>query len=94
MGGKKAKKEKNGHIGGLAPYGYQVKGHGRDAMLIANEQEQEIIATVKSWMEEKPGISVAQLTRQLGYQQLLTRTGKEFVAMQVKRIADKVRNVS
>ncbi|MDE2099028.1 MAG: recombinase family protein [Patescibacteria group bacterium] len=94
MSGKRAKKEKNGHIGGKAPYGYQIKGHGREAMLVANEQEQEIIATVKRWMGEQPGVSIAELTRQLGYQELVSRNGKEFIPRQVGRIVKQLQHGS
>ena len=31
--GKKAKREKKGHAGGVAPYGYRIVGHGRAAQL-------------------------------------------------------------
>ena len=92
-GGRRAKKANGGHIGGLPPYGWQVKGEGREAMLVANEKEQEIIVTVKQWLDKNPNMLLTDVTRALDYQGLTARNGKPFVLMQVKRIMDQVQNV-
>jgi DNA invertase Pin-like site-specific DNA recombinase len=44
--GIKGKKAKNGYIGGRRPYGFQIVGTGRDALLVEDEREQEAIRTI------------------------------------------------
>ena len=45
--GRKAKAAKGGHIGGTRPFGYRVKGKGRDAQLIPIPAEQDAIKKIK-----------------------------------------------
>lgn len=93
MGGKKVKKAKGGHIGGKTPYGYRVVGHGRDARLEAVEKEQQVISTVKEWLNEQPYASIYSTTQMLTGQGLTARNGKPFFTMQVKRIMDRAQRV-
>lgn len=45
--GRTAKRAKGGFIGGPRPFGYDVEGTGRDAVLIERADEQEAIALMK-----------------------------------------------
>ena len=44
--GLKAKKSRNGYIGGRRPYGFQIVGTGRDAVLVEDEREQAAIREI------------------------------------------------
>jgi DNA invertase Pin-like site-specific DNA recombinase len=45
--GRTGKKAKGGHIGGRRPFGYNVEGTGKAAVLTPNEEEQKLIPTMK-----------------------------------------------
>lgn len=47
MAGRKAKKNAGGHLGGNAPFGYDIEGNGRNAKLVPNPEEQDCITTMK-----------------------------------------------
>jgi len=80
--GKRAKKEKGGHIGGQAPFGYKIVGSGRDAVLEPVEQEQEALAV----MRENRHLKLGGIRRVLRSRGLTTRTGKTFQYVQLQRI--------
>ena len=42
--GRSGKRRHGGHIGGSAPIGFRVQGHGREATLVPDPAEQEIVA--------------------------------------------------
>lgn len=44
--GRTGKLARGGHIGGEAPYGWRKVGSGRDAMLVENDAEQDVIARI------------------------------------------------
>ena len=90
--GKKAKKDKGGHIGGRTPYGFCVIGKGREARLEKDEAEQKIIAHVQSLLRERAAISLVETTRLLTEEGMMARNGKPFVKMQVARIISQVRD--
>lgn len=46
-GGRAAKKAKGGHIGGLAPIGYDKVGSGREAVLVPNPDKQAALVTAR-----------------------------------------------
>ncbi len=46
--GQRAKRAKGGHLGGNAPFGYQVIGHGKDASLLPVPSEQAAIAGMRA----------------------------------------------
>jgi DNA invertase Pin-like site-specific DNA recombinase len=50
--GKEGKRQKGGHIGGTAPFGYQVEGKGRDARLIPVPEQQAAIRKIKELRAE------------------------------------------
>jgi len=82
--GRRGKRERNGHLGGEAPYGYRVSGKGRNAMLVADETEQAIVTRVK-WMTGR-GHTPAEIQRELKRLGMRTRGGVEFQIVQVQRL--------
>lgn len=91
--GKKAKIAKGGHAGGKAPYGFRIVGHGRDARLERDEDEQKVIAQVRAWKQEHQilgATATAGALTELGY---VTRNGKPFHKMQAQRLIERVSHV-
>jgi DNA invertase Pin-like site-specific DNA recombinase len=50
--GQRAKRAQNGHIGGSAPFGYQVVGRGKAARLEPVKEQQEALATIMAMHKE------------------------------------------
>ena len=90
-GGKKAKKEKGGHIGGLTPYGFRKVGTGRAAVLESLVSEQIILDKLADWHRNRSPVSVAEQTRLLTEAGIMARNGKPFHPRQVLRLVEKVR---
>lgn len=44
--GRRAKRAKGGHIGGLPPFGYRKEGEGREARLVPDPAQQAALATI------------------------------------------------
>ncbi len=93
-GGKRAKKEKGGHVGGQTHYGFKVVGKGRDAKLEKSKYEQKVLATVKEWLSEKAEASLAETTKMLTERGLKSRTRRPFFPMQVLRIMKQVKHAN
>lgn len=87
--GKAAKRAKGGHVGGEAPYGIRIIGHGRDSRIEVDEKEQEIVALVTRL--RKRGESTTKILKRVNKDGYKTRTGKDFQYVQVKRIIDYAR---
>lgn len=49
--GQANKRAAGGHIGGSAPFGYDIVGRGKNAQLVPNEKEQEALAHAKRMRE-------------------------------------------
>ncbi len=79
--GKRAKKEKGGHVGGEAPYGYRIVGEGREARLEVDPTDQEVIQIVFENRHLRRGIN--RILASKGY---TSRTGKRFQAVQIDRM--------
>jgi DNA invertase Pin-like site-specific DNA recombinase len=45
--GRRSKAARGGHIGGSAPFGYQVQGQGREAMLVENPGQKKALRTIR-----------------------------------------------
>lgn len=84
--GRKAKKAKGGHAGGVAQYGYRVVGSGREARVEINEEEQQRIAMIKELAHMYPHSTVMA---RLKHQGIKTRTGKDWDYTQIQRILTK-----
>lgn len=83
--GRRGKARREGFIGGKAPYGYRVAGEGRQATLVADLREQEIVrAIIWMWPRKTP----AEIVRELASRGCKSRSGKPFGFMQIKRIVE------
>lgn len=89
--GKKSKKQKGGHTGGDAPYGWCKIGVGRDAMLREVPMEQRGLAFARRLRSEGNSLrDVAKLMEDSGH---LSRSGTRLGAMAVRRmlvLADRI----
>lgn len=90
--GKIAKAAKGGHTGGEAPYGLRIIGHGRDAMIEVNKDEQELVELVLKL--SKRGLPLSKIQRRLSLEGMKTRSGRDFQIIQVKRIIEHAARVN
>ena len=81
------KRLRNGHLGGVAPYGFKVVGEKRESKLEPVEAEQpilrEILALAK---DEHTSWHITNMFRDKGYK---NRVGKPFECYQIARIIDR-----
>lgn len=85
--GRNGKRMRNGHLGGIAPYGYRVVGEKRDSKLEAVAEEQPILKEVLDLA--KDNYTSWQITHMLADKGVKNRVGKPFECFQVKRIIDR-----
>ena len=88
--GRIVKSAQGGYIGGVAPYGYRVQGTGKDARLVADDVESQVVADIVT--EYRNGRSyngIAELLNLGGYK---TKMGKDWTAVQVRRIIQREEN--
>lgn len=81
--GRRAKKARNGHIGGLAPYGYRKVGEGKQAILEPIEEEQQVLELARTLAKQG---RLSYVTRELNRRGLRTRTGREFQFIEIQRM--------
>jgi site-specific DNA recombinase len=85
--GRRAKREKKGHLGGAAPFGYVVQGTKKEAVLVPVPAEQETLAKVQDiWKRNTPASACREAAR-LG---LVDRAGHPFRIVQLKRLGQRV----
>jgi DNA invertase Pin-like site-specific DNA recombinase len=82
--GRVGKRQRGGHIGGQAPYGFRVEGKGRGATLVSVEAEQAIVQMVRDLRVQR--LSYADIAAHLNAAGKLTRVGTPFTAMQAMRL--------
>lgn len=82
--GKRSKRARQGHTGGLPKYGYRVEGRGRDAKLVRDETEYETMVMIKTLMEQSTPAYVERVLRERGVRD---RAGSHFRITQLQRIA-------
>ena len=82
--GRVAKTKLNGHLGGEPPYGMKVEGSGRQAVLVSNPVEQEVIALVAKL--NASGMSDFHIARHLNQKNFKTRKGGVFFATAVRKM--------
>lgn len=87
--GRRGKRERQGHIGGAAPYGYKVIGTGRDAKLEEVPEEQQVIRDAAE-LSAKPRWKPGRVLRELHERGYRSRTGKLFQIVQLQRIVERV----
>lgn len=85
--GRAAKAARLGHIGGCAPYGFRAVGSGKAAVLVENENEQEILKVVR---EMTPRFTNWTIARTLARKGFLNRAGRPFGATEVGRLMKRV----
>lgn len=83
--GRKAKKERNGYIGGN-PYGFKVVGQGKDSMLEPIPEEIEVLRQIAIW---KRHWAPATIRRKLNNAGFKPRSGKEWDLTQVRRLMNR-----
>lgn len=89
--GRRAKRERGGHIGGQAPYGFEKIGEGRAAIVKPVPAEQEVIKFVASLPSKMRLVDIKKALDNSGHK---PRSGKdEWQFMTVKRIAARVEQV-
>lgn len=94
LSGRANKKAKNGYLGAGVPYGWQVRGQGKTAILLPVESEQKIVDIVVRHCQAAPtaaGIprcNLTALSSRLAAEGYFNRDGKPFFSMQLKRIND------
>jgi DNA invertase Pin-like site-specific DNA recombinase len=86
--GRVGKRSKGGFMGGAAPYGYRIAGKGRDAVLIDDPAEQEVVGLVLKRFDQ--GKTAARIINELAMRGYRARDDKMFGYMQVLRIRDRV----
>ena len=84
--GRRAKREKGGHIGGAAPYGFRVEGTERESRLVPIPEEQAMLEAIGK-PEGKSAWKVANKLNRRGFR---TRSGKPFQTVQVQRILERL----
>lgn len=89
--GKRAKKKRGGFPGGLPSYGWRVEGKGREAQLVEDPEEQQIIARLRVLASR--GFSLRDIARILHDDGIRGRSG--FMdKTQIKRILDRAPDLS
>lgn len=85
--GRRGKKSKGGHIGGLAPYGYAVEGAGREATLLEVVGETRLVATVRTLRDEARSYrEIGAILEDRGFR---NRRGNPFDPAQIRRMVER-----
>ena len=86
--GRRGKRSRSGHLGGVAPYGYRVVGEKRESRLEPVAEEQPILQEVLALANQQlSSWKITKLFREKGY---TNRGDKPFECYQIKRIIDRV----
>jgi DNA invertase Pin-like site-specific DNA recombinase len=88
--GRDGKRSRNGHLGGVAPYGYRVVGEKRESKLEPVEAEQPILREILDLANDHhTSWHITHMLKDKGY---TNRVGKSFECFQIKRIIDRANN--
>ena len=85
--GRRGKRARNGHLGGLAPYGFRVVGAKRDSKLEPVAAEQPILEEIVTLAGQK--MSSWKITKILNEKGYKNRVDQPFECYQVKRIIER-----
>jgi DNA invertase Pin-like site-specific DNA recombinase len=85
--GRDQKRQRSGHLGGVAPYGYRVVGEKRESRLEPVPEEQPILREVLDLSKQK--LSSWTIMKQINEKGYKNREGKPFECYQVKRIIER-----
>lgn len=88
--GRNGKRRRNGHLGGVAPYGYRVVGTKKDSKLEPAPDEQPIVEEVLTLAGKK--LSSWKITKLLNDKGYKNRGGHPFECFQVKRIMERAQS--
>lgn len=80
--GKKAKKAKGGHTGGLARMGFKVVGHGRESRIEECPEEQRMLERLEYYRGQPP----CWISRKLAEQGFLNRKGNPYDKTSIRRM--------
>lgn len=83
--GRKAKKERNGYIGGN-PYGFKIVGRGKDSILEPIPEEIEVLKNIAIWRRHWAPATIRRKLDNAGFK---PRTGKEWSLTQVRRLMNR-----
>jgi len=86
--GRQQKRERMGHLGGVAPYGYRVVGAKRESRLEPIPDEQVILKQALD-LASTEGWSSWKITKHLNGQGHKNRVGQPFECFQVKRMLER-----
>lgn len=75
--GKRGKRRRKGHTGGLTPYGYRVVGRGKSSVLVDDEAEARVVEMMVD-MRVVQKMSLSQISDALAAQGIMNRIGKPF----------------
>lgn len=81
--GRRKKKERGGPVGAV-PFGYRKVGEGRSALLELDPREQEAMALMRDAYQN--GLPLARIPEALANRGHLSRAGKPFTTMAVRRV--------
>jgi DNA invertase Pin-like site-specific DNA recombinase len=87
--GRRGKRQRNGHLGGLAPYGFRVVGEKRNSKLEPVPEEQPIVQEIM--ILAKGNMTSWKITEHLNGKGYTNRLGKPFECFQVKRVMERAR---
>jgi DNA invertase Pin-like site-specific DNA recombinase len=83
--GRKAKKAKGGLVGNV-PFGYRKIGEGRAAVMEIDEGEMRAASLMRDLFQEKKRLSYRQIAERLAGQGLVSRSGKPYTDMCIRRV--------
>lgn len=85
--GRRGKRDRSGHLGGLPPFGFSIVGRGRESKLVPNAEEQKTVALIRKLRKVAPTPhAIKQLLNEKG---VPTRTDKPWDKNQVRRILER-----
>lgn len=90
--GRDGKRARNGHLGGVAPYGYRVEGEKRDSKLVPVPEEQPIVEEILALASDH--YTSWNITKMFADRGVKNRVGKPFECFQIKRIIDRAQVVA
>ena len=85
--GRSQKRDRNGHLGGVAPYGYRVVGAKRESRLEPVPEEQPVLQEALDLAKRQ--LSSWKITKLLNEKGYKNRSGVPFECYQVKRIIER-----
>jgi DNA invertase Pin-like site-specific DNA recombinase len=84
--GRKGKRARNGHLGGVAPYGFRVVGEKRGSTLEPVAEEQPILKEVIKLSDQMTSWQIVKHLDRLGF---TNRVGQPFHCYQIKRMIER-----